>query len=154
VKIRTAPTGTDRLIADSPASLRTLPGRGQVEVFGIDHHRLQRHHLKAPVIETGRQQLGVVGVLLAMQVDGERQAQFQLRTGGKIVDRAQIDLRGDQRFGKLVDLEQFLRMRSSRNGMPLLIDSSSTSTSAAPWDRPCRATPESAALRKHWRFWC
>jgi hypothetical protein len=63
VKISTAPTGTDRLMADKPAILRSaFQARCQIEIFGVDHQRLQRHHLKAPVIQTGRQQFGVIDV--------------------------------------------------------------------------------------------
>ncbi|MNE59646.1 hypothetical protein D3C80_1547560 [compost metagenome] len=64
--------------------------------------------MKAPVIQTGRQQLGVVLVLLAVKADGQRQAQLQLRAGGQVVDRSQIDLCRDQGFGKGLNLEQFL----------------------------------------------
>ncbi|MNY37409.1 hypothetical protein D3C86_1719710 [compost metagenome] len=43
-----------------------------------------------------------------MQVDRQRQPQFQLCTRREVIDRAQIDLRGDQRCGECLDLEQLL----------------------------------------------
>ena len=74
----------------------TSQARHQIEILGVDHQRLQGHHLKTPVIETGGQQLRRVFMLLAVQVDGQRQTQFQLRTRGQIVDRAQVDLPRDR----------------------------------------------------------
>ncbi|MNL35758.1 hypothetical protein D3C87_1578060 [compost metagenome] len=62
--------------------------------------------MKASVIEAGRQQLSVIRVLFAVQIHGQWQAQFQLRTWSEVVDRAQVDLRGDQCLGKFVDFEQ------------------------------------------------
>src|SRR5476651_2299894 len=87
---------------------QTFQAGGQVEIFSVDHQRLQSHHLKAPVIEPGRQQFGVVLMLFTMKADSQRQTQFQLCAGGEVVDRTQINLRGDQRFGEGLDLEQIL----------------------------------------------
>ncbi|MNH31911.1 hypothetical protein D3C79_923190 [compost metagenome] len=43
---------------------------------------------------------------LAMQGHGQRQAQFDLRTAGQVVDRAQVQLRLHRRLGKTLDIEQ------------------------------------------------
>ncbi len=140
VKISTAPTGTDRLMADKLGNFaqRFQPGR-QIEILGIDHHRLQRHHLKTPVIEPRGQQFWRCRCVACRAGQRSAAGAIPVAHRAQIVDRPQIDLSADQRFGKGLDFNSSLRMRSSRRGTPLLTDSSSTSTSALPLGSTCRA---------------